>query len=161
MSYWGGAAAVGKIVLAEAAAILNDNSKATDIFISGVQGAYFKINGLYSPTQATGHDGRISYRKSNAFGNQEFCIEHYEGEWRVIEEWDGESGDSFAYVQGGCALEKCRSGTWKVYDGEEFVDQPSVKMVTGHKAKSKASGKWHSCARVHSLLALHNGMYSR
>ena len=58
------AEAEAKAEAEEAAAILKDNSNATDVFISGVKGINPKINGLYSPTQETGLDGRMLYRKS-------------------------------------------------------------------------------------------------
>ncbi len=35
------------------------NSQAIDIFISGVEGVNSDINGLYSPTEETGQNGRI------------------------------------------------------------------------------------------------------
>ncbi len=137
MSSWGEAAAEGKAVLAEAAAVLNDNSKATDIFISGVQGVNSAINGLYSPTEETGQDGRILYRKSDEFefDLEEYYIEHYEEEWRVYCD-----DQLLSIVRGGCALEDCRSRKWKVFNGQEFVHQPSVKIVIGQRAKSMASG---------------------
>jgi hypothetical protein len=125
---------------AVAAAIRQENSKAADIFISGVKGRHSVVNGLYSPTQETGQDGRVLYRKSDESGDQALCIEHFEGRWRVKNESDRGSGACRAYVEGGCALEECRSRTWKVVDGELFVQMPSVRMVTGSKAKSQASG---------------------
>ena len=112
------------------AAVLKDNSKAADIFISGVQGVHSVINGLYSPTQETGQDGRILYRRSGERGDEALCIEHFEGRWRVKNESDRGSGACRAYVEGGCALEECRSRTWKVVDSDDFVDEPSVNMAT-------------------------------
>jgi hypothetical protein len=50
----------------------------------------------------------------------------------------------FAYVEGGCALEDCCLRTWKVVDSDDsdgFVDEPSVRMVTGEAAKSQASDR--------------------
>ena len=124
-----------------AAAILKDNSMAADIFISGFEGHNSVINGLYLPTQETGQDGRRLYRKSGECGDEALCIEHFEGRWRVKNQSDGGSGMCCAYVEGGCALEDCRSLIWKVSDGDDFVDQPSVQMVTGGEAKSQASGR--------------------
>ena len=50
----------------EARAIADDNSKATDVFISGATGPNAaRINGHYVPTQETGLDGRILYLKSD------------------------------------------------------------------------------------------------
>ncbi len=120
-----------------AAAIRKDNAKATDIFISGVKGRHSVVNGLYLPTQETGQDGLVFYRKS---GDGALGIEHFEGRWRVKNQSDTGSVACFAYVEGGCALGDCRSRIWKVSNGEGFVDQPSVQMVTGEEAKSQASG---------------------
>ncbi len=120
-----------------AAAIRKDNSKAADIFISGVTGRHSVVNGLYSPTQETGQDGRVLYRKSGECGDELWCIKHDDDNWWVIDKL----GAGRAYVEGCCALEGCRSRVWKVSDGEDFVDQPSVKMVTGEEAKSQASGR--------------------
>ena len=125
-----------------AAAIRKDNSKAADIFISGVKGRHSVVNGLYSPTQETGQDGRVLYRKSGECGDEALCIEHFEGRWRVKNQSDRGSVACFAQVEGCCTLEGCRSRVWKVSDGDEvwyFVDQPSVQMVTGEEAKSQAS----------------------
>ena len=118
-----------------AAAVLKDNSKAADIFISGVQGVHSAINGLYSPTEETGQDGRVLYRKSGDCGDKALYIEHDDDNWWVIDELNVYC----AQVEGGCALEDCRSRTWKVSDGEGFLDQPSAKLVTGEEAKSQAS----------------------
>jgi hypothetical protein len=123
-----------------AAAILKDNSKAADIFISGVKGRHSVVNGLYSPTQEKGQDGRTIYRKSGEFGVEALCIEHFEGRWWVENQSDRGSVAWFAVVEGGCALEDCRSRIWKISDGRDFVDQPSVQMVIGEEAKSQASG---------------------
>ncbi len=99
------------------------------------------INGLYSPTQETGQDGRRLYRKSGAVGDEALCIEHFDGRWRVKKQSDRRSVACFAHVEGGCALEGCRSRTWMVSNGKDFVDQPSVQMVTGVEGKSQASGR--------------------
>jgi hypothetical protein len=112
-----------------------------DIFISGVQGVHSAINGLYSPTQETGQDGRILYRRSGERGDEALCIEHFEGRWRVKNESDRGSGACRAYVEGGCALEECGSRTWQVENRfGDFVDEPSVRIATGDAAKSQASG---------------------
>ena len=124
-----------KAVAEAAAAIRKENSKAADIFISGVKGRHSVVNGLYSPTQEKGQDGRVLYRKSGESGDEALCIEHGDDTWRVIDML----GASRAHVEGGCALEDCRSRIWKVCDGEGFLDQPSVQMVTGEEAKSQAS----------------------
>jgi hypothetical protein len=125
------------------AAILTDNSKATDIFISGVQGVNSVINGLYLPTEETGQDGRRLYRKSGESGEPALCIEHDdEGCWVVKNESDiGSSAKGpRAYVRGGCALEECCSRLWSVCNnGKYHIDQPGVKVVTGDEAKSMAS----------------------
>ncbi len=106
------------------------------MFLSGVQGVNSVINGLYLPTQETGRDGRRLYRKSGESGDQALCIEHDDDNWWVLDKL----GASRAHVEGSCALEDCRSRIWKVSDGEDFVDQPSVQMVTEKEAKSQASG---------------------
>ncbi len=120
------------------------NAKAVDIFISGVRGRN-EVNGLYLPTQQTGQDGRMLYRKSGAPGDEELCIEHFAGRWQVKNQSDRGSGACRAYVEGGCALEDCVLRIWKVSQkaspsfGSCFVDEPSVRMVTGEAAKSQAS----------------------
>ena len=126
---------------AVAAAIRKDNAKAADIFISGIKGRHSVVNGLYSPTQETGQDGRVLYRKSDECGDEAFCIDHFDGRWCVKNQSDRGSVACFAHVEGCCALEDCRSRTWKVSDGEGFVGQLSVQMVTGEEAKSQASGR--------------------
>jgi len=135
------AEAAAEAAVEAAAAVLKDNSKAADIFISGVQGVHSVINGLYSPTKETGQDGRILYRRSGERGDEALCIEHFEGRWRVKNESDRGSGACRAYVEGGCALEECRSRTWKVVDGDDFVDRQSVRMATGDAVRSQASGR--------------------
>ena len=125
-----------KAVAEAAAAIIKENTKAADIFISGIKGRHSVVNGLYSPTREKGQDGRVLYRKN---GDEALCIEHFEGRWRVKNQSDRGSVACFAYVEGGCALEDCRSRIWKVVEGEDFVDQRSVQMVTGEEAKSQAS----------------------
>ena len=125
-----------------AAAIHKDNTNATDIFISGFEGPNSVINGLYSPTHEKGQDGRVLYRKSDEFDlDDELCIDHFGGEWRVTNKWGREDGACLAFCKGGCALEKCRSRVWKAFDGEDFVGQPSVQMVTEGEVKSRASGR--------------------
>ena len=111
------------------------------MFLSGVQGVNSVINGLYLPTQEKGQDGRVLYRKSDECGDEALCIEHFDGRWRVKNQSDRGSAACFAHVEGSCALEDCRSRTWKVSDGRYFVDQRSVQMVTGEEAKSQVSGR--------------------
>jgi hypothetical protein len=135
------AATEAKAAAAAAAAIRKDNSNAADIFFFGFEGHNAVINGLYSPTQETGQDGRVLYRKSGECGEEALCIEHFDGRWRVKNQSHRGSVACFAHVEGCCALEGCRSRVWKVSDGVYFVDQPSVKMVTGEEAKSQASGR--------------------
>ncbi len=105
--------------------------------LSGVQGVNSVINGLYLPTQEKGQDGRRLYRKSGESGDDLWCIEHDDDNWWVIHNLNVYC----AQVEGGCALEDCRSRIWKVSDGEDFVDQPSVQMVTEKEAQSQASGR--------------------
>ena len=102
--------------------------------LSGVQGVNSVINGLYSPTQETGQDGRILYRRSGDLGDEALCIEHFEGKWQVKNLSDRGSGACRAYVEGGCALEGCCLRTWKVVDGEYFVEKPGVRMATVSEA---------------------------
>jgi hypothetical protein len=142
------AAEAAKAAAKAAAAIVKDNSQAADIFISGVEGVHSVINGLYSPTEETGQDGRILYRRSGERGDEALCIEHFEGRWRVKNESQRGSGACRAYVEGGCALEDCRSSKWdyrsRTWQVEnrfgDFVDEPSVRIATGDAAKSQASG---------------------
>ena len=124
-----------KAVAEAAAAFLKDNSNHADIFISGVKGRHSVVNGLYSPTQEKGQDGRVLYRKSGESGDEALCIEHFDGRWRVKNQSDGGSGMCCAYVEGGCALEECRLHTWKVVEGRDFVDQTSVQMVAAAEAE--------------------------
>ena len=105
--------------------------------LSGVQGVNSVINGLYLPTQEKGQDGRVLYRKSDECGDEALYIEHDDDNWWVIDRL----GASRAYIEGGCALEDCHSLIWKVSDGDDFVDQPSVQMVTEEEAKFQASGR--------------------
>jgi ribosomal protein S14 len=122
------AAAEAKTVAeAAAASFLKDKSKAFPMVLSGVQGVNSVINGLYLPTQETGQDGRVLYRKSGECGEEALYIEHDDDNWWVIDKLNVYC----AQVEGCCALEGCRSRVWKVSDGEDFVDQPSVQMVTG------------------------------
>ncbi len=104
---------------------------------SGVNGVNFVINGLYSPTQEKGQDGRIIYRKIGEPGDEVLCIEHDDDNWWVIDEL----GASRAHVEGCCALEECRSRLWKVRDGDDFVHQPNAKLVTEQEAALQASGR--------------------
>jgi hypothetical protein len=70
------------------------------------------------------------------------CIEHFEGRWRIKDESEIGSGACRAYVEGGCALEDCRSPRWKVVNCfGDFVDEPSVRMAIGDEAKSQAIGR--------------------
>ena len=126
-----------KVAADAAAAIRKDNSKAADILISGFAGRHHEIDGLYSPTQEKGQDGRVLYRKSGECRDEALCIEHDDDNWLVVDKLNVYC----AQVEGGCALEGCRSRIWKVSDGRYFVDQPSVQMVTGEEAKSQASGR--------------------
>jgi hypothetical protein len=105
--------------------------------LSGVQGVHSVINGLYSPTQETGQDGRIVYRK---IADAAWCIEHYDGEWQVKAESDRCSGSHVASVEGGCALEDCRESHWSVYNSKKKFKVQNVKISTEEEAKSQVSG---------------------
>jgi hypothetical protein len=119
---------------AKAAPILQDDARAVDMFISGVKGRHYVINGLYSLTQETGQDGRMLYRKCGELGDQALCIESFEGRWQIKYQSDRGSGACLAYCEGGCALQDCRSRTWKLAEGGDFVDEPRVKMATAADA---------------------------
>ena len=43
---------------------------------------------------------------------------------------------SHAYVAGGCAPEACASRRWKLFDGEDVVDAPGVKIVAEAEVSS-------------------------
>jgi hypothetical protein len=116
--------------------------------LSGVEGVNSDINGLYSPTEEIGEDGRVLYRKNGESGAQALCIEHLNKRWEVKYESDRGSSTCLASVRGDCALEECCSRLWKVRGGKEFVEQLSVKILTGAEAASKASDhtRSHRCA---------------
>jgi hypothetical protein len=105
------------------------------VVLSGVEGVHSIINGLYSPTQETGQDGRIVYRKIT---DEALCIEHYDGRWQVKAESDRCSGSHVASVEGGCALEDCREFHWSVYNSKKKLKvQNDVKILTEEEAKSQ------------------------
>ncbi len=146
--------------------VLADNSKASHVFICGATGKYSTdINGLYSiyyleperlnlelmwsffrkKTEATepaqtGRDGRVVYGRvcDKVYNLREMRIIHHDGYWLVksMNFTTSLSTGVFARVQGGCALEKCTSGKWQIFDeqGKLFLDQPGVKMFTGERA---------------------------
>jgi hypothetical protein len=98
------------------------------VFISGATGPYAAvINGPYDRT------GEISggYAIYSKRGDPSMCIEHRGERWEVKAVSSKGKAECKAYVAGGCALEDCTSRVWKVNDGKEFDDQPSVKMATG------------------------------
>jgi len=123
-------------------AILDDNSKASYIFICGATGKQSRdINGLYSKAffkpECKGHDGRIMYgRACGGASAGDIRIMHHDGYWGVKHSSFKLSDGFFARVKGGCALEACASGVWQIHDerGPGFHDQPKVKMFTGNKA---------------------------
>jgi hypothetical protein len=124
-----GVKAVAEAKSAVEADILKNESRTTCIFISGVKGPNSVINGLYSPTQETGQDGRTIYLKSGEIGDEALCIEHFGGQWQVKNQSDRGSSLCCAFVEGGCALEYCRLREWRVVDVMDFVAQPSVSIV--------------------------------
>ena len=100
------------------------------VLISGATvpwAAAMSINGPYDRT------GEISggYAVYSKRGDPSMCIEHRGGQWEVKDVSGKGTDGCMAYVAGGCALEDCTSRVWKVNDGKEFDDQPSVKMATG------------------------------
>lgn len=156
----------------EARAIAIDNSKATDVFISGATGpSAALINGHYVPTQETGLDathGLPLYMKSDCL---HVCIEHRrkvncsgirsfaqgDSVWQVKHVWSKGTDQCFAGVEGGCALEACVSRVWRVGISNEFREQPNVKMVTGVAARRAVTDPFvtilHSTFTHSSLVA--------
>ena len=127
---------------AVARAIADDNARATGWVISGATGRWAKsINGYFAATQEKSLDGRVVYGKC---GDASMCIEHYGGLgaplWRVKTLSSKGKDACFAHIAGGCALEACASRVWKVHDGENWVDQPSMKIVAGPDAEREVSG---------------------
>ena len=123
---------------AVARAVADDNARAATVFVSGATGDWAgAINGLFTPTQEKGLDGRVVYDKC---GDGSMCIEHYAGKWQVKRVSHKGKNTGFAYVTGGCALEACTSRVWRVWNRNTFEDQPSVKAVTGADAEREVSG---------------------
>jgi hypothetical protein len=122
-----------------AAAIAADNSRAEVIFISGATSEHQQpsFNGIFDPTGEKSLDGRIIYK--HRFDPTTF-IEHFGFKWQVKNVGNLGQDTSFASVTGFCPLEACKSKVWLVANGDEFEDQPSVKMVTGAEAEAQASG---------------------
>jgi hypothetical protein len=114
---------------AEARAVADGNARAGPVFISGATGPLAaSINGFYVVTEEKSLDGRLVLSKR---GDPSMCIEHHRGQWEVKSVSSKGKAECRVYVAGGCALEDCTSRVWKVNDGKEFDDQPSVKMATG------------------------------
>ncbi len=132
-----------KYVAAVAQSIAEDNARAGPVFISGATGSSASVvNGYYEPTEAKGADGRVVYKKR---GDGGVCIEHFEGEWGVKKNSNKNSNFHYAYVSGGLAFEACASRVWMVLE-TKWVEQPSVKMVTGAEAERQV-GFLCTCAR--------------
>jgi hypothetical protein len=107
------------------------------IVISGATGPFSAcINGPYDPTSETS-GGYTVYSKR---GDASMCIEHYGGRWQVKPLSYKGKDTCFALIAGDCALEACASRVWKVHDGENRVDQPSMKIVAGPDAEREVSG---------------------
>ena len=145
----------------EARAIAIDNSKATDVFISGATGPNAaRINGHYVPTQETGLDGRILYLKSDFECHYEegvfddrripsadnakgvMCIEHRSGHWEVKHVLQRGTAMCYACFENGSSLETCTSRLWRAVgivgrDQLELRDDRKIKLVTGEKAMKK------------------------
>ena len=83
----------------------SDSSKACTMVLSCVKGGNSIVNGLYLPTQETGRDGRMLYRKSGESRAEALWIEHFEGQWQVKNEMDRDSRVCCAFIQGNCALD--------------------------------------------------------
>jgi len=141
----------------EARAIAVDNSKATDVFISGATGhAAALINGHYVPTQETGLDGRILYLKSDFDVNYRegvlddrdasagdakgrMCIEHRSGDWEVKHVSQRGTALCCACFTNGSSLETCTSRLWRATrivgpDQMEWHNDRNIKLVSGEKA---------------------------
>ena len=104
---------------------------------TGASGAH--INGLYSPTQERGLDGRVVYSK---VGDASMRIKHSSGAWQVQNVSSTGSFSCWAGISsGGCALEACGgSPSWRQADFEtmSFVDQPGLHaMVAAHMFHSE------------------------
>ena len=114
------------------------------VFISGATGVNAAaINGAYYSTGETS-DGHPLLRKR---GDAGMLMEHFNRQWHVKAVSLKGTANSYAFVQGGCALAACTSRQWTVsFDGETFSDAPGVKMVTGAEAERKVSG---CCLRAH------------
>ena len=129
---------------AEATAVAHDNARAVPVFISGATGVNAAgINGFFEPTQEKGLDGRLIFTKR---GDASVLMEHFQGNWHSKPvSYKGRDCCS-AYVAGGCALAACTSRQWKVLDGNNYIDAPGVKMVTGAEAERMVSC---CCLRAH------------
>ncbi len=136
-----------------AAAVAADNSRAQTIFISGATGKFSAfINGIFNPTGEKSLDGRVLYKNrlgdgSLGGGGEDVWIVHASGRWMFQNEV-GKGTDvsrSFAFFQGGCALEDCKEKVLSVLDGEAFEEQPNVKMATCAEAEAQASAQGCPC----------------
>ncbi len=129
------------VLATEARAVAEGNARAGPVFISGAAGPnsarICKINGFYSVTEEKSADGRVVLSKR---GDASMCIEHCAGQWLVKDVPSKGTPAGMAFVQGGCALEDCTSRVWRMFNGKEWEDQPSVKMVTGSEAERQVSG---------------------
>jgi hypothetical protein len=124
-------------VAAVTRAVADDNARAATVLVSGATGGWaWAINGLFTPTQEKGLDGRVVYGKC---GDGSICIEHYAVKWQVKRVSHKGTDGSIAYVTGGCALEACTSRVWSVGIGKTLEVQPSVKAVTGADAECVTS----------------------
>ncbi len=152
----------------EARAIAVDNSKATDVFISGATGLNAaRINGHYVPTQETGLDGRILYLKSDFECHYEegvfddtripsadnakgvMCIEHRSGDWEVKHVLQRGTAMCYACFTNGSSLETCTSRLWRAVrivgpDQLDLLDDRKIKLVTGDKAMKKVRPNFKS-----------------
>jgi hypothetical protein len=114
------------------------------VFISGATGPKAAaINGPYDRT------GEISggYAVYSKRGDPSMCVEHRRGYWEVKDVSLKGRAACFAYVAGGCALEECTSRVWRVSNGKQFDDHPSLTMATGSEAERQVSG---GCMRAHA-----------
>jgi len=87
-------------------------------------------------------DGRVVLSKRS---DASMCIEHFGGKWQVKPVSSKGMNLYCAYVAGDCALQDCASRVWRVFDGETYVDQASVKLATGREAERQVCG---GCTRA-------------
>ena len=119
----------------EARDAADGNSRATDIFISGVKGSGSPGNGLYKPQRTEICCNRIVYKKE---GDDDWWLEHYGGTWQLKQRQQKGKDDCWAFAEGACALEECGSQVWQVALTAEspFVEDTGINLAVGEKAQA-------------------------